>query len=178
MMQKLLEERFKLKVHIETKELPVYALTAAKSGLGLPQPKEGSCITPDLNSPMPPLPGQTPCGRPMVVISPSGARMTGGKISMPALTDILSNMLGRAVIDRTGSTGTFDIQLEFTPDQALAGIPLLAGPADAYRPAPSADTAGPSIFSALQEQLGLKLESAKGPVDVLVIDHVERPTAN
>ena len=83
------------------------------------------------------------------------------------LAGTLSGNVGRVVLDRTGLTGDFDVELQWTPDR----VPL-AG--DASNPAPSPD--GPSIFTALQEQLGLKLESTKGPVDVLVIDHVEQPT--
>jgi uncharacterized protein (TIGR03435 family) len=94
-------------------------------------------------------------------------------ISKPAggttgLTNELSEILGRTVIDKTGLTGIFDIHLEWTPD------PVTAGLADPGR----LDTAGPSILSALQEQLGLKVVAAKGPVRVLVIDRVERPATN
>ena len=100
---------------------------------------------------------------------------------MTELIRVLSNVLGRTVVDKTGFTGTFDVHLEFTPDESLGGLPgPLPGPAaagDSIRSAPSADLHG-TIFPALQEQLGLKLESAKGPVEVLVIDRVERPSAN
>lgn len=183
MMQALLEDRFKLKLHHETKELPIYELTVAKSGVKLPEPKEGSCISPDPSAPpLPPAPGQLiQCGRVLAMIQPSGARMQGGKVSMTELIRVLSNVLGRTVVDKTGFTGTFDVHLEFTPDESLGGLPgPLPGPAaagDSIRSAPSADLHG-TIFPALQEQLGLKLESAKGPVEVLVIDRVERPSAN
>jgi uncharacterized protein (TIGR03435 family) len=172
MMQTLLEDRFKLKTHREVKELPVYALTVARSGLKLPEPKDGSCATSDPDGPpAPPAPGQTsPCGRAMVTISRmAGARIQGGKISMAELTRILSNMLGRTVIDKTGFMGVFDVHLEFALDDAIAGLPHPTGP--------PGETSIPSVFVALQEQLGLKLESTKGPVEVLIIDHVERPTS-
>jgi uncharacterized protein (TIGR03435 family) len=95
--------------------------------------------------------------------------MTGRTVTLTELAVNLSNAVGRVVIDRTGLLGTFDLDLEFAPDQppsaALAGVP----------PTPN-DASGASIFTAVQEQLGLRLSSTTGPVDVLVIDHVERPT--
>jgi uncharacterized protein (TIGR03435 family) len=97
---------------------------------------------------------------------------------MADLTHSLTNILGRTVIDKTGFTGKFDVHLEFAFDDALAG---LAGPNTPsirrHEPVPG-DLDNPSIFAAIQQQLGLKLESTKGPVEVLVIDHVERPTEN
>jgi uncharacterized protein (TIGR03435 family) len=92
---------------------------------------------------------------------------------------VLSMVMGRPVIDKTGFAETFDLTLDFSPDEAVAGLPRGGAPRDASTPAPAADPAAPpSIFAAIQEQLGLKLESTKGPVEVLVIDHVERPTGN
>lgn len=89
------------------------------------------------------------------------------------LVPILSRTLGRTIIDKTGLTQNFDITMEWTPDDSqLAQIPP-----DAPKPAPS-DTPGPSIFTALQEQLGLKLESQKGPVEVFVIERAEKPSEN
>jgi uncharacterized protein (TIGR03435 family) len=188
MMQALLEDRFKLKLHHETKELPVYDLTVAKSGVKLPEPKPGGCISVDPNvppsPPPPPAPGRampTPCGRVLIMGSPSGLQMLGGKVSMTELIRVLSIILGRTVVDRTGLTETFDVHLEFTPDGSLGGLPGPppgpAEPSDSIRPAPSPDLHG-TILEAIREQLGLKLESAKGPVDVLVIDSVEKPSAN
>ena len=89
---------------------------------------------------------------------------------------VLSNVLGRTVIDKAEYAGKFDVHLEFAMDDALAGMG--GGPNAPGRPAVAPDPAGRSIFSAIQEQLGLKLDSAKGPVEVLVIDHVEKPTQN
>ena len=98
---------------------------------------------------------------------------------MAEFVRILAMVMGRPVVDRTGFTETFDLVLAFTPDQAVAGLPRPMGASDAGSPAPAADPTGPpQIFSAIQEQLGLKLDSTKGPVEVLVIDHVERPSAN
>ena len=183
MMQALLEERFQLKAHHETKQLPVYAVTVAKSGSKLPEPKEGSCSAPDpTGAGFPPPPGQLiPCGRILVTMSPSGAQMRGGKVSMADLISILSNVLGRTVVDKTGNQRTFDVHLEFTPDEALGGLPTpppgAPGPGGSTTSAAMPDTRG-NIFAAMQEQLGLKVEPAKGPVDILVIDTVERPSAN
>jgi uncharacterized protein (TIGR03435 family) len=182
MTQSLLEERFKLKVHRETRELPVYELTIGKSGLKLQSPKEGACVTSAQNGPpAPPLSaGQLPsppCGAASVSITTSGARIIGGKVSMSAFASTLSNMLGRSVIDKTGFTGTFDLEMSFAPDQALAGLPPGA-PGTPTGPPLATDPLGVSIFTAIQEQLGLKLESGKGAVDVLVIDSAEKPSEN
>ena len=81
---------------------------------------------------------------------------------MPKLAELLSDRIGRTVVDRTGFRAPFDFQLNFAPDETMGGDPGTA----------------PSIFAALQEQLGLRLESAKGPVEVLVIDRVARPSEN
>jgi uncharacterized protein (TIGR03435 family) len=86
--------------------------------------------------------------------------------------------LGRPVIDKTGYTSPFDLKLEFSRDQVTAGLPGPPMPAGDPGAAPTAENGPPSILRAIQEQLGLKLDSGKGPVDVLVIDHVERPSAN
>jgi uncharacterized protein (TIGR03435 family) len=152
MMQALLEDRFKLKYHRETKELPVYTLAAAKGGLKLPGPKEGS-------------------DRATIRVSRmTGVQLTGERITMAELARVLSNLLSRTVIDQTGSTETFAAQLSFALDDTLAGLPHFADSPN--------DSAIPSVFVALQEQLGVRLESTKGPVEILVIDHIERPSAN
>jgi uncharacterized protein (TIGR03435 family) len=95
---------------------------------------------------------------------------------MPAVAKLLSSLVGREVVDKTGFTGRFALHMEFAMDDALAGFPNPAGPDASGQPADPA--ARPTISTALQEQLGLKLQVSKGPVDVLVIDHVERPTEN
>lgn len=159
MMQTLLEERFRLKMHRETKELPVYALTPAKGGLKLTDAKEIACIETE----------PTPCGRAIVSIGRmNGVQVRGGRVSMAEFIRVLSNLLGRAVIDRTDFTGMFDVGLTFALDDAIDGLPHPPGPPD---------ETGQSIFVAVQS-LGLKLESTKAPVEVLVIDHIERPSGN
>jgi uncharacterized protein (TIGR03435 family) len=105
----------------------------------------------------------------MVRISKGLARIRGAKITMPELIRVLSNMVGRTITDQTGFKGTFDVQLEFAMDDAIAGLPRTPG---------QPDESLPSVFVAVQEQLGLKLVSTKGPVEVLVIDHIEKPGTN
>ena len=95
--------------------------------------------------------------------------MQGGKIAMPELVRRLSLILGRSVIDETGFTGLFDLQLDFVPDEITPAMPP---------PPPDSGLSGSSIPQALRQQLGIQLESTKGPVEVIVIDHVEKPSEN
>jgi uncharacterized protein (TIGR03435 family) len=180
MLQTLLADRFKLALHRETRELPLYTLTLTKSGLKQPPPNEGSCVTIDPNAPPPPGTALGfPCGRVGVMGSPSGLlQMQGGKVPMSELVRVLAMVLGSPVVDRTEFTREFDVHLDFTPDESTMGLPGARGPGDPGGPPLATDPGRPNIFAALQEQLGLKLAPAKGPVEVLVIDHVERPTAN
>ena len=175
MLQSLLAERFKLTLHRETRELPVYTLTAAKSGLKLPLPKEGACVSPPPGAPLPPpqAGAAMPCGTLGVGMGETGLRMQGNKVSITELVAELAAVLGVPVLDKTDFIGKFNVDLSFTPDENIQG---LGGTLSAAPPPP--DPARPNIFTALQEQMGLKLTSSKGPVEVLVIDRVERPTAN
>jgi len=151
-LQALLTDRFKLKFHREMKELPVFALIVAKNGLKLQEarrePKDGD--------------GNFRAGR---------GRLTGLMVPMSDLAGMLSGLVGRTVQDRTGVTGLFDLKLEWTPDEPQTTAPVGAGEAPP-------DASGPSIFMALQEQLGLKLEASKGPVEIIVIDHAEKAAEN
>jgi len=174
-LRALLEDRCNLRVHRETKELPVYVLTVAKSGLKLQPP---SCVTVDPNNPSPTLePGKSRpayCGNDD--ISRDGLRSTysGTGITMKSLVERLTNAMGRTVLDKTGYTEQFNATVQWTRDDP-------PGPSDpdSSNPVPPVNASGPSVFiAALQQQLGLKLESAKGPVEVLVIDHIEKPSAN
>ncbi len=115
------------------------------------------------------LPAAKPrCGTVALGFGRGGARLQGGKIVMPELARRLSLMMDRSVIDRTGFTGEFSLQLDFVPDESTSALPP---------PPPGSSISGVSIIEALR-QLGLRLESAKGPVEVIVIDHAERPLAN
>ncbi len=178
MLQALLEDRFQLAIHSETKELPVYALVLARKdgrlGENLKESKEGSCTAPDPNQP-PPL--MQPGGRPKLGCGGAilgGRGLNGVSVPIAELSRSLSLLLGRGVIDKTGLTGKYDYTVEFTPDESVAlrmapGPPAVAAPADSSKP---------TLFTALQEQLGLKLESQKGPVEIFVIDRAEKPSGN
>ena len=109
------------------------------------------------------------CGSAVLALGPGGAQMQGGKIAMPELVRILSMLLGRSVIDRTGFTELFDLQLNFVPDDTTPALPP---------PPPDSGISGISIAQALEQQIGLRLESIKGPVQVVVVDQAERPSAN
>jgi uncharacterized protein (TIGR03435 family) len=179
MLQVLLEDRFKLKVHREIRELPVYELTVAKGGLKMQQSK----CTP---GPPPPQENRPPgrglqvagCGSLLGGVNGLNRTENGIGTEIPSLLTFLANLTRREVIDKTGLTGRFDLHLEWAPDEAMTAPPDPLRPDDPTKPAPSATAGGASIFAAIQEQLGLKLESTKGPAEVLVIDHVEKPTEN
>jgi uncharacterized protein (TIGR03435 family) len=184
MMQGLLEDRFRLKAHREMKELPVYELTIGKNGFKLKE------VSPPSDSPdprrMPPLPPPPPPGTPPPTVAsalptpPPGVTMgfpfgfAASGVALGALDLMLQAILGRPVIDKTGIKGFYDIKMVYSRE----GIP---GNGPAPLPVDGGQTASdprPSIFTALQEDLGLKLESAKGPVEVLVIDSVSKPSEN
>lgn len=172
MIRTLLAERFKLKVRNETRELPIYELVLARSDGKLgPQLRSSAadCAAAGRSGGAPPAPLQ-PGERPKCGMRIGLGQMRGGGLPLSQLATILSQSLGRVVVDRTRLTGTFDLDLTWTPDQ----LPPGSSPPGAPLP-PSVASNGPSIFTALLEQLGLKLASTKGPVDVVVIDSVERP---
>ena len=189
MLRGLLADRFKLAVHTETRELPIYALVKARSDGRLgPQLNRATvdCAAarggPAGRGAVPDAfrgrggggpafgPGvRPPCGQ---LIGP--ANIAAGGVTMAQLATLLSGRVNRIVVDRTGMTEHFDLDLSWTPDQ-MPQMPPGALPPGAP-PLPPIDPNGPSLFTAVQEQLGLKLESTKGPVEVLVIDRVEQPT--
>jgi uncharacterized protein (TIGR03435 family) len=180
MLQSLLEDRFQLKIHRETKELPVYDLAVAKGGPKVKLSEDQSPFRPPERGAAPPPPPQR--GGPM----PRGSmRMGRGDLEATALPltsliNALSQQLGRTIVDKTGLQGLYDIKLQWTPDALPSGPAGSGGPAGIRGPnePPPPDPAGPTIFTAVQEQLGLRLESSKGPVEIIVIDNVERPAAN
>ena len=154
MLQALLEDRFQLKVHRENKEMQVYALVPAKTGSKLKANAEGK-------GPMMRM------GR---------GQLSGQKVPLDMLARQLAQQVGRPVLNKTGLTGEYDFTLEWTPEPGQGGGPFGGGPPpDA--PPPS-DSSGPSLFTALQEQLGLRLESQKGSAEMVVIDRVEKPSPN
>jgi bla regulator protein blaR1 len=173
MLQTLLKDRFKLVAHSETREASIYALLPAKSGPKLSPADPAGCVRPD--SPPPPrMPGEpipVACGA--FFTGPSS--LDGRTMSMAQLANTLSIMVGRPVVDKTKIGGTFDIRIEFAPESTALARQSNPQPTDAGNP----DVSGlPSIFTALQQQLGLRLDSRKGPADVLVIDGVQRPSEN
>jgi uncharacterized protein (TIGR03435 family) len=171
MLQSLLEDRFKLKIHRETRDVPVYALTVAKGGIKLHRVEEGSCA-PAGRFLAPPEPDQKPlCG---IGGFRRGALVVGqiSAVSLDEFSKTLSSRLDRLVIDKTELSGRFDVHVEFTPDEATPGL-MPGGPG-----APQPDAGGQSIFTAFQEQLGLKLEPTKGAAEFLVIDNAEKPSEN
>lgn len=195
MLQTLLEERFKLKMRRETKPVPAYALTVAKGGIKLKPFQKGSCTPLDLKIfeqfPPPPFPklppGQQYCGG----TDPSdGSRWIaafgaskGPNVTIDAramsIDDFIKTSLGqrldRPVINKTGVAGLFDFHLEYAPDETM---PDFQGSSPTAAGAALPDPPGPSIFTAIQKQLGLKLEPAQGLGEFFVIDRISRPTGN
>jgi uncharacterized protein (TIGR03435 family) len=171
MLRPLLAERFQLKVHRETKEIPVYALVIAKNGPKLHQAKPGDTYPDGIKG----LDGK-PGGRQGMMMWGRGRLIAQG-IPIANLLPPLTQQLERTVLDKTGLKGTYDITLLWTPedDRAPMGNGAEGGRQGST---PAADSSGASIFTAIQEQLGLKLESQKSQVEGLVIDHVERPSDN
>lgn len=160
MLRKLLAERFGLAFHRERKEFAVYALTVAKNGPKLKQ----STIAPDSYPQGPP---------PLIfVVAPQLIRLPARYATMGDLASVMQRAaLDRPVVDQTGLSGRYDFDLEWTPDETQFG--------GAFAGAPNGDAGQkPGLFTAIQEQLGLKLIATRGPVEAFVIDHADRPTEN
>jgi uncharacterized protein (TIGR03435 family) len=177
MVRALLADRFKLQTHREPKELPIYVLSIAKSGVKLHEAKPGDPYTNAFPYADKFDGGTEVTGKTFGVIGggPEGRTMTiyGFAVSMPALAKELTvRGVGQIVQDKTGLTGNYDFTLKFWFTQMR---PASDGAPDSQPPDPAG---GPSIFSAIQQQLGLKLDPTKGPVDIVVIDHVEKPSGN
>jgi uncharacterized protein (TIGR03435 family) len=157
MLKNLLADRCQLRLHFETKERPVYVLTVDRKVKGLTPHPAGSAGDPTI-------------GRSRE--KPLHLKLTMTSASMDYFAYGLTTILDRPVIDKTGLTDAYDFTLTYTeelppgisPDRIVNGVPL--------------DTSGPSVFEALRDQLGLRLEPRTGPVQMLVIDHVEKPSAN
>jgi len=171
MLQPLLADRFQLKVHTELRDLPVLALVVAKGGPKLHEAKPGDTYPNGLKG----FDGEGGPG--MMLMRPGQLTAQGADLS--AVARQLSLQLGRTVEDRTGLTGKYDFTLQWTPDRDPSPMPGAPQPGQQGPGATlSTDSSEASIFTAVQEQLGLKLESRKAPVEVLVIDHVEAPSEN
>jgi len=185
MMQSLLQDRFKLVVHTESRRVSVFALVLAKPGIIGPQlkphPAEQSCTTVDpaapdpTSAPLTKLLGVWPTGcgginRERLAQTPGVVRIGGRNLSMESFAGSMSGLgnLGRPVMDQTGLTGNFDFVLEFAPE-TTTGENAGNSPAD---------RGGPAFVEALKEQLGLKLDAQKAAADFIHVDHVERPSAN
>jgi uncharacterized protein (TIGR03435 family) len=168
MLQSVLEERFKLQAHHETRDLPAFNLVVAKSGVKVKPWQQGTCAASDPFNPSPPPPAGVPtlphCGNNHIRSSGPKMLWTGVKIDMTGVAGALTAALRREVIDKTGFKGNFDLQLEWTTDPAIGGA--------------AGDDTGPSLFTLLEDQLGVRLEQTKVATEVLVVDHVEKPDAN
>lgn len=148
MLQAVLADRFQLKLHKVTRELPVYDLVVARGGLKIQPTPEGKDHG----------------------YSMGMGKLTGNGVELDSLAFSLSNEVGRIIVNKTGLTGGYSMDLKWQPDSMAAGA--VSGGSSA------AGDALPDLFTALEEQAGLKLEPAKGPADVYVIDHVEKPSEN
>jgi uncharacterized protein (TIGR03435 family) len=158
MLRKLLADRFQLDFRREIRELPIYALTLARNGSKL----RPTTVSPDAAPEGPP---------PLIfVLSPEGASLPGRSATTGELASVIQRAaLDRPVLDRTGLTGRYDFDLQWLPDETQFGG------AGAWK---SDDAARPDLFTAIQQQLGLRLEATRGPVETLVIRHAEKPSAN
>lgn len=156
MMRTLLADRFGLAVHSETQDRPGYVLVAGRNGPKLAPPVDDPSV--------------------LFSRTPSGDRtLNAPNVSMKRLAEALSTALGSIVVDQTGIEGQYNVSLQWTPD---ASEPRMSKSGEPLPPAPPDAVPGPSLFTAVQEKLGLKLEAKKVPVEVIVIEHANRPTEN
>ena len=157
MLQMMLADRLQLTVHQETRQEPIYALIPDKKGVKLRATSQAACAP--ASSEVTLLPNGTPCGRPYQW---NGTHLEGVGMTTTTLARFLGLVAGRPVVDHVGYVGMVDIKIDFTPANKVSTNP----------------DAPPSIFNALPEQLGLRLRPERGPVDVLIIDRVEKPSVN
>jgi uncharacterized protein (TIGR03435 family) len=162
------EDRFSLKFHHESRELTQYVLVAAKTGVKMKEAASTETSGP-----------KTPDGKPGSMMRLAPGELIGQNISVQDLLRFLSFQFHSPVIDKTGATGKFDVDLKWAPDETEVGPmrqPDGSQPGGGNSPPPV--NAGPSLLTALEEQLGLKLEAHKEPGDAVVIDHIEQPSPN
>jgi len=187
MLQALLADRFKLTVQHDSKELPVYLLIVGKNG---PKFRESKSSDPPQTETKGPDASRTPDGPPIFIVGPDGKprvnpasipkgttqmsfgsdgmlHLTGPNTTIPKLVGTLTAQLHRPVLDKTGLVGNYDIELKWVPDQ----MPIRGSSTDS-------DVSGPTLQKAVEDQLGLKLESGKAPIEIIAISHVERPSKN
>lgn len=149
MLKSLLEDRFSLKVHRETKEMPMYSLVVEKHGVKMKLSADQTGTTGGVKE-------------------VRYGRIAGEAVPLSTIAGILTGLAGRRVLNKTGLTDRYDVNLRYAPDLGQPGA----------TPEPTDSPDGQSLFGALQTQLGLKLEPARGPVEVLIVDHVEKLSAN
>jgi uncharacterized protein (TIGR03435 family) len=201
MLLPILQDRCGLKFHHETKELQVYALVVGKGGPKLKEsaPKESagdSSATPAVPAGASGAPGgggalapkssaagsggSVPKGRMTMRMSQQGMELDAKEATMEQLSQLISQQISATVVDKTGLTGKYDLTLSFLPDNMMLNGHMMRpdGGAGGDGGAQAQEPVGPSVFTAVQEQLGLKLEAEKQAVDVIVIDHIEQPSAN
>jgi len=156
MLQQLLAERFQLKVHSQTEVQPIYEMVVAKGGSKITE-AEPAGPDPDADK------NQEFKGLGRGSMTVRNTELTAHDVPLETLANSLSGKLSRTVVDKTGLKGKYDLSLTWSPDDGSAA---------------ASDSSSPSLFTALQEQLGLRLQPAKGPVETLVVDHVELPSEN
>jgi uncharacterized protein (TIGR03435 family) len=184
MMQGLLADRFQLKLHRETRELPAFDLTIAKSGFKLKEALAGPGAEPPESLPPPPPGTPPPVTAAALPTPPPGIAMgfpfgfAASRVEFRALVRHLEEILARPVIDKTGIKGVYDFKLVFSREGLSNNEPTTPPSTTGGGPGLNASDPRPSIFTALQEELGLRLEASRGPVEVLIIDSVQKPSEN
>lgn len=181
LMRTLLQDRFKFSAHVESRDMPTFALVMARNDRKLgPNLKAteidcGALMASARATGKPPAPLQPGQAPPCAMVGSVG-RMTGSSMSMEVLARSLASQLNRVVLDRTELTGLYDFVITFVPDNLPPRAPGTSADQPIFVNGQSIDPNGPSLLRALEEQLGLRLESTRGAVEVLIIDRIERPT--
>lgn len=173
MLRELLAQRFGVKLRRETKELPIYQLEVAKGGPKMTKEGDGECGEAEANLDLSSREFKAPCGGVLRARGPQGEVMVGTRLPISKVAQTLAAIADRPVVDHTGLKGAFNVDLRFTPDNYR----FEPGPGGERPHVDNAEPA-PSLFTAVQEQLGLRLTAARGPVEVLIIESVARPTDN
>jgi uncharacterized protein (TIGR03435 family) len=176
MLQTLLADRFQLVLKREMREMPVYALTVANPGKMKLSPEETLPLP--ANFLLPGMAATLQSLRRGAFISAPGAHVLGHAVSMPDLAKFLRQFAGRIVVDKSGRSDVFDVDLKFAPNTALSTTANPPAPPQSIPPLPGEASQGASLQDALEETLGIKMEAVRMPLEVLVIENVERPSAN